>query len=277
MGGTDLQITFVDVGCGNMTLIELPDGSVLLYDCNVTSDNSKRVIGYLRNRLGRGMHISKFINSHRDADHMRGIELIHAEYPIDVIWDSGVEGTSTDTPEYRTYMRLRRDIGFLEIEPRKRWTFGSALFRCMNSRNDLCSDCNDQSIVFKVEFATSSVILAGDTSYLPWQNSILPSYGTDIKSSILLAPHHGSLTFFDDPNDHKHYYVAHMKTISPEMTIISTGPNVHDLPNSKALELYENYSTGSNQGNKVYCTEDKGNIRLTLKAAGGWSLTTNAG
>lgn len=59
------------------------------------------------------------------------------------------------------------------------------------------------------------------------------------------------------------------------MTLISVGPNVHDLPDEKAVELYENYSRGSDKGNKVYTTQDKGNMRLQLKDTGGWTLSVN--
>jgi len=273
MAGNMLQAHFLDVGCGNMALIQLPDRTALLYDCNVTAENQSRILGYLKQVLGESTHIAKFINSHRDADHMRGIELVHAQHPIDVVWDSGVTGTSTDTPEYRTYMRLRSQIGYTEIDSKKLWTFGDVVVRCLNSKDEDMSDANDQSLVLKIEYAGNSVLLAGDTSFSPWKSTILPYYGDRVHSTILLASHHGSRTFFDDPGDERNYYVAHLKKINPDMTIVSVGPNVHDLPDNKAMELYEKYSSGSNKGNKVYSTEDKGSMRLSLKEGDGWSLT----
>jgi beta-lactamase superfamily II metal-dependent hydrolase len=59
------------------------------------------------------------------------------------------------------------------------------------------------------------------------------------------------------------------------MTLISVGPNVHDLPDKKAVELCTKYSSGSDKGNKVYTTEEKGNIKVQLKDDLGWSLSTN--
>ncbi len=58
------------------------------------------------------------------------------------------------------------------------------------------------------------------------------------------------------------------------MTIVSVGDNPHGHPNSKAIELYEKYSGGSNKGNKVYRTDQDGNMKLILKDGGGWNLTT---
>ena len=116
-------------------------------------------------------------------------------------------------------------------------------------------------------------MLAGDTSFKAWKEKILPYYGdNDLSSNILLAAHHGSITFFDDPSDDKNYYISHIEKIAPEMTLISVGPNVHDLPDENAVKLYKKFSSGSNKGNKVYTTEDKGNMKLLLKDSGAWNL-----
>ena len=45
------------------------------------------------------------------------------------------------------------------------------------------------------------------------------------------------------------------------------GPNIFDLPDDKAMELYAKYSSVSNKGNKVYRTDEQDNIRLILKGA----------
>ncbi len=272
----DLVIHFLDVGCGNMTLILFPNGTTYLYDCNLTDDNEDQVLGYLGTAMGSRTKIQAFICSHRDADHMRGLRTVHDAYPVSEIRDPAVPGTSTDSPEYKDYMALRREVGGKTIEAFTKLEVGDAMVRYMNAANKECSDANDQSVVMKVEYAGSGVLLAGDTSFLPWRECILPLYSDEkLRANILLGAHHGSLTFFDDPNDDKHYYTDHIKKIAPEMTLISVGPNVWDLPDEKAVELYTSYSSGSKQGNKVFRTDEKGNMKLTLKAVGGWSLSVN--
>jgi beta-lactamase superfamily II metal-dependent hydrolase len=270
------DIHFINVGCGNMTLILFQDGRTYLYDCNVTEDNADSVLAHLAWAMGSRTKIEAFICSHRDSDHMRGIEKVHAECPVDEIWDAGVEGTTTDSAEYRQYMSLRREIGSKQIKARTYQEVGDATVRWMNSQDDDLSDANDQSIVMKIEYKGSSVLLASDTSFRPWKELILPHYSDEkLRASILLASHHGSLSFFDDPSDEQNYYTAHMNKIKPEMTLISVGPNVHDLPDEKALQLYSVYSSGSKQGHKVFTTQDQGNMMLTLRPAGGWSLQIN--
>jgi beta-lactamase superfamily II metal-dependent hydrolase len=160
-----MEIHFIDVGCGNMTLLRFPTGVTWLYDCNVTDDNEDAVLGYLHRILGNSGEIGVFICSHRDADHTRGIKKIHDKFPIGKIRDNDVEGTTTDSSEYREYMDLRRDLPFEIIEQRKYQEFGEVLVRWMHAKNDDFSDANDQSVVMKIEYKGYSVLLAGDTSY----------------------------------------------------------------------------------------------------------------
>ena len=130
----------------------------------------------------------------------------------------------------------------------------------MNAKQDDYSDPNQQSVVLKVEhkIPSCSVLFTGDTDYRPWKEKIISYYDDDaISSAILVAAHHGSITFFNDPSDEHNYYTHHIKKISPAMTLVSVGPNAHGLPDAKAIELYDKYSHGSDEGNKVYTTQDK--------------------
>ena len=270
------ELHFVNVGYGCMVLILLPDGSKFVYDCNITDDNEDKVLSYTTKILGAGVSISVFVNSHRDADHMRGIKKLHKKHPIKNIWDAGVPGTSTTCSEYLEYMDLRRQVSSKAIEARKFWDYDSATVRCMNSGWDDYSDPNEQSIVLKVEDNGASALLSGDTSHKPWKEKILSYYAdSKLSSDILMAPHHGSITFFDDPTDDKHYYTDHIRKIAPAMTLVSVGPNTHGLPDDKAIELYKKYSSGADKDNKVYSTKEKGNMKLTLKDDGGWNLKVN--
>ncbi len=271
-------IHFIDVGQGNMVLIEASNGRFYICDCHVTSDNEDIVLTYLGNVIGWGAEVSAFICTHRDADHMRGVQKIHQYFPVKSIWDSGYPGTTTNSIEYQEYMSLRRAVGAQEKKKLTRQDLGMTRLRYLSAKDDrLESNANAQGLVIKVEHWNSndigsSVMLTGDCDAETWRYGILKDYSkNDVKSSILMAGHHGSITFFDDPADMKNYYTDHMRAIDPAMTIISVGDNAHGHPNEKALELYKKYSRGSNKGNKVFTTQEKGTMKLTLKDDG-WSL-----
>lgn len=274
-------IHFIDVGQGNMVLIETHSGKKFVFDCNITNDNEDAVLQYVADQIDWGTPLDAFICSHRDADHIRGIKKLHADFPIGKIWDSDYPGTTTDSSEYREYMSLRREVGPKVIKRNTRQDFGRTRFRYMSAKDErLPKNANAQGIIIKVEQRTadgettlSSAMLTGDSDAETWRYGVMKDYSSnDVKSSILMAGHHGSITFFDDPGDTKHYYEAHTKAIKPAMTIISVGENGYGHPDTKAIDLYKKHSTGSNKKNKIRRTDKDGNIKLTLKEESGWSL-----
>ena len=276
-------VHFIDVGQGNMVLIQCASGANFVVDCNVTEDNESRVLGYVAKQIGSGNRLHAFICTHRDADHMRGVRALHNKFPIQEVWDSGYPGTSTDTDEYKAYMQLRRDVGHRLIEKKKYNDFGRTRLRFLSAKDDrLPANANDQGIVVKVEQRNadmsairSSTILTGDSSFATWKDGILRDYSaTDVSCDILMAAHHGSLDFFDDPSSSQ-YFVEHLKDIRPDMTFVSVGPNSYGHPDETALRLYRQYSSGSDKGNKVYRTDQQHTMKLTLKSEGGWSLNKN--
>ena len=275
-------IHFIDVGQGNMVLIQAASGRRLIFDCNITDANENRVLNYVAKQIGEGKSLHAFICSHRDADHIRGVKKLHARFPIQKVWDSDYPGTTVDSVEYRAYMDLRRRVGSRVIKKQTYYDYGRTRLRIMSAQDKrLPRNANAQGIVIKVEQRNEaknriqgSAMLPGDSDAETWRYGILKDYmKSDVSSNILMAAHHGSRSFFDDPGDSS-YYTAHLAAIKPEMTIVSVGPNTHGHPNRTALDFYRKYSTGSNKGNKVYRTDTKGTMKLILKAGGGWNLTT---
>ena len=202
-------VHFIDVGQGNMVLVQCDNGANFVVDCNLTEANHVRVLNYVARQIGQAGRIGAFICTHRDADHMRGIRALHGRFPIGAIWDSDYPGTSTDTDEYRAYMQLRRDVGAYVIKGRTEGYYGRTRLRFLSAQDyRLPNNANDQGIVLKVEQVTagmpvvqSSTILPGDSNCATWKNGILNDYMAQyLQCDILMAAHHGSLDFFQDPS-----------------------------------------------------------------------------
>ncbi len=273
-------VHFIDVGQGSMSLIECADGSKFVVDCNITEANKDRVLGYLARQIGWNTSLMAFICTHRDADHMRGVASLHGRFPIGRIWDSGYPGTSTDTPEYRDYMALRRSVGSRVIEKKTRDDRGRTRFRYLSAQDvRLAKNANAQGIVLKVEHRArdarvvrGSTMLPGDSDAATWRDGIVQDYATsDLSCDILLAGHHGSDTFFEISGSAQSQYTKHVVAMKPDMVIISVGENPYGHPGAKALRLYRQHATGANNGEKLYRTDEQGTMRLTLHDAGGWN------
>ncbi len=277
-------VHFIDVGQGNMSLIETSNGKNFVFDCNITDENEDDVLQYVAKQIGWYTDLDAFICSHRDADHIRGVAKLHQSFPIRKIWDSGYPGTSTDTPEYRQYMQLRRKVGGVLKEKLKWRDFGRTRFWFLSAKDDrLAKNANAQGIVLKVEHRSpnsllteGSVMLTGDSDAETWRYAIQKDYdNSDLSCEILVAGHHGSITFFDDPRDEKYYYEGHVKAMNPAVTIVSVGKNSYGHPDAEAIELYKKHSRGGKKGNKLYRTDQKGNMNVKLKNGGGWNLKVN--
>ena len=262
-----MEVHFIDVGQGNMVLVKIPNSKIIINDCNITLDNEKRILEYVENQIGNSK-IDIFINSHRDSDHMRGVKKLNNKFGIREIWDSGVIGTTTDSTEYQQYMDLRRKIG-KEIQPKKAWTFGDCKLRVMNGKHEDFDNANDQSLIVKLEYKGSGIMLPGDSSFKSWKEFVLPNYyDSSIKSTILLASHHGSDSFFDDPEDSKYYYEEHAKKIAPKLTIISVGDN-DTHPDENAVKIYKKHSTGYGKKKvKILTTKKDGTIKFKFNTNG---------
>jgi beta-lactamase superfamily II metal-dependent hydrolase len=253
---------FVNVGQGNMVVGIFPDGQVLVYDCNITNENEAAVFAYLQ-RIMPKAGIDVFVNSHRDADHMRGVKKLNEKYPISSIWDSGVSG-NTDTDEYRDYMDLRRGVIVHEVAAGQYWIANPGV-RILNGKREGLNDPNSQSIVLHINHNGASLLLAGDTSVRTWRDHILPEVGSALKCLVLYASHHGSLSFFNETDDHTSDFTQHLSLINPAITVISVGAgNQFSHPHDRSVRHYETHSYGAQNGQKVFRTDLHGNMELQL-------------
>ena len=271
-------VHFIDVGQGNMVLVQCANGTNFVVDCNITDSNKARILNYVANQIGSVGRIRAFICTHRDADHMRGVRDLYNRFPFQEVWDSGYPGTSTDTDEYLDYMRLRRELKTYEIRKGFHMDLSWTRMLFLSAKdNRLPNNANDQGLVIKVEERNAdmsrvlgSTTLTGDGSYAVWKDGIMKDYATgDVSCNILMAAHHGSLDFFDDSSGNR--YEAHARAMSPSITVVSVGPNNYGHPDPDALKLYEKHSTRSN-GSKILRTDKQGTIKAVFRSDGGWTL-----
>jgi len=266
-------VHFLNIGQGNMQVIIFPDNFVMVYDCNITDENEESVFKYLKTIMPK-TYIDIFVNSHRDADHMRGIKKLNKIYTIKGLWDTGVPA-SINTPEYKKYMELRRELDNNVWKAESEHHLKSKPYvRVLNGAREESPNPNAHSIVLHIDYNGSSVLLPGDTDAKVWENYIMKESKDTITSSILLASHHGSRSFIDHESYDK-YYTLHLQKINPDMTIISVGNNSHGHPDNEVIKYYTKNSKGSDNGKKIIRTDEDGNIRLELKGNGSWSISNN--
>lgn len=297
-GKPDLHVHFIDCGQGSMTLVVAPDSSVLLCDCRVVESDEDRILGYLSRYIpfrpdaedgGRPKQwIDWFISSHRDEDHLHGLDAVNGRFPVRGIVDAGTTSGSPSGDENQYYMRLRRSLrerygdGAVRVpvpslSPFLRLGGAVAYCLCSGHEDDSSDDGHYGNVVVLLEYAGNRILLPGDSDRRAWEEKIVPTFEASglLRTTLLLASHHGSRSFFvkvdpfSESDDWTEPYLHHIALIRPAMTIVSCGEQDHqNHPHPKARGTYE-----ANTNNKqVYLTRDKGTMVGCFYASGQWTV-----
>ncbi|MDD6793858.1 MAG: hypothetical protein PUE01_00355 [Clostridiaceae bacterium] len=230
-----LVFYLIDCGSGLMHLIIFPDKTVMLFDCNVTSDEEDRIIEFLKDHIPERYdeekqeyikEIDVFVNSHRDTDHLRGLKKVNSNFKIKSIWDSGQTGANPANDDYNYYMYLRRKLKAENQENlvvptptnSKLCTIGGTEIYCLAAEEDFVEDYDNgirmfneatkiqhtNSMVLLLEYGGRKMLLTGDSDWKSWKEKIVPNFATYNDNyenvDILIASHHGSRSFFTDEN-----------------------------------------------------------------------------
>jgi competence protein ComEC len=216
----------------------------------------------------------RFILTHPDLDHMRGLQALYENIGFANFWDTDHTKTKpdfrgeTDKNDWNFYQWLRSAS---RLKPHK-YTRGDSYFAFGKEPNGmpggdnieilsptplLVSECNtaeksnDLSIVVRIHHAGQSILLSGDAEQSAWEDMIR-FYGHRLKSSFLKASHHGRDTG---------YHLNALRLINPIMTFVSIGRK----PDTDASYKYRQQT-----GRKVPSTRYYGNIELRIYDDGSW-------
>ena len=237
-----LDITMLDVGQGNSALIRLPGGACFLVDGGGFSSNEIFDTGrYLVAPFLWRQHIltlNGVVLTHPDADHMNGLVYILENFRVKMLYKN------TDQVDNRVYERLMaltrfRGIGVHQVDPEGE-NLVPALditFRFLPGFNDSHGNIkaseksfNNNSLVLRVGFRGFSMLFAADIMALR-EEQLVVSRGHDLKSTLLMVPHHGSKTSST---------AVFLDQVQPAAALISCGwHNRFKFPHSRVVKRYQ--------------------------------------
>ena len=249
-----ISIKMLDVGQGDAILIQTQEQTVLID----TSDVDER--DKLRAQLAKAgvKKIDKVILTHPHADHIGGMEvLLDGSYEIGSIYDNGMPSTSK---LYLSYMKKAkaRGIPHHALKAGDVLDFGGgAQFKVLSPEESLVQkgqqkgykhDPNNESVVGRLTFGQFAMLFTGDAEKEA-EASIAVRYGSELKSQVLKAPHHGSKTSSS---------AAYLRLVQPETCVISCGAgNDYGHPHKETLKKYAAIHA------KTYETDKNGTITIT--------------
>ncbi|MEX1137109.1 MAG: DNA internalization-related competence protein ComEC/Rec2 [Balneolales bacterium] len=198
---TDLVITIFDVGQGDAILLETPDGKNILFDTGILSFYQNSADRVLMPELNaRGIkELDAVILSHPHADHIGGISTLINNIPIKVIYDQSLD---YDSNTYKNYLESAgsSDIPIEIVGWGDVLEIGDAVrFFVTGPHPGLTgSNPNTWSIVVKVVYGNTAILLAGDADKQS-ENKMVKYYGDFLKSDLLKVGHHASRTSSGTP------------------------------------------------------------------------------
>lgn len=240
----NLTVHFIDVGQGDCTFIELPDGSCVLIDAGERSA-SDDVISYIRS-LGYSS-IDYVIATHPHADHIGGLIDVLGEFEVGELWAPAV---SASTNTFFDFLEAVEDAGLSinvalqgdVIVSSEEWGYS---LEVLGPDDDVSGDdLNDYSLILLLTYGENTVLLAGDAPYEETLQDV------DGHVDVLKVAHHGSYTGTNQ---------SLAEILSPSIAVISYGEdNSYGHPHQVTLDALESV------GATIYGTAVNGTVVVTL-------------
>lgn len=226
----ELRVTVFDVGQGDATLVETPNGKKILIDTGVWNpnyDSGESII--LPHLKEAGIEkLDAIILSHPHADHIGGILSLIKGIEIETIYNSGY---SYDSKLYENYLQLAeantmevksiRAGDRLEIDP-------AILMLIIGPEGQkFNNDPNQHSIVLNMIYGDSEFLFTGDSGE-DQEERLIKNYGDLLDTDFLKVGHHGSRTSSG---------IEVLERITPEIAVISGAEkNRFNHPHPEAVQ-----------------------------------------
>jgi competence protein ComEC len=238
----DLRVTMIDVGHGNASLLELPNGYNVLIDGGGFSDNRVFDVGasivapFLWQKKIRT--IDSIVLSHPNSDHLNGLIYIAENFHVKNVWTNHetantygyqmfmetIKKNNIQMPAYNKITGVH-DINGVHIDVL--YPPGDFIEK---KEIETWRNLNNNSLVLKISFGATTFLFPGDIKARA-EYELISTAGDKLKSTVLLAPHHGSKTSSTKP---------FLEKVTPEVVVISSRwKSRFGLPHPLVLKRYK--------------------------------------
>ncbi len=256
-----LRVTFLDVGQGDATVLELPDGQTVLIDAGPAYrrlDMGRAVIGpYLWNQGIR--RLDHVVATHPQWDHVGGFPWVLHTFEVGHYWSNGVSrserffhqlqsavksaGIQEQTIAAGTEIISSGPCSLTVLSPTRSHRGGSDVSSTVFSGMDL----NNQSLVTRLECDQHSFLLTADAEQEALNRLIHTPNG--ILARVVKVPHHGARSSL-----HREW----VNRLQAEAMVLSVGThNRYGHPAPEVLAAYQQ------RGLPLYRTDLDGAVWFT--------------
>ncbi len=252
-----IEVTFLDIGQGDATFVEWPDGTQMLIDCAVDA----RVL----EALGRNMDfydktIDYLLVTHPDLDHYGGCTDVLKRFEVKNYIHTGFGKEENKSWQYFLQTVAEENLVKHQIVEPQIWQFASSSIEFLYPDHNLERDssipgsekpanANNASIAFFLSLGENKILFTGDAEDI-LEEYLIAKYGEKLDVEVLKAGHHGSASSSIEP---------FVQLTSPEHFVVSAGlDNRFGHPSRRVLKRVERVNS------TVWRTDTMGDIKLKL-------------
>ena len=273
----ELRIHCIDVGQGDCTLVEFPDGKTMLVDGGNGQESATTAIMRYLNGM-KIDYLDYVVLTHTDSDHCGGLDTILQYKSVGTVCYPSAE-EATVNAEYASFYTVLTTLSCQKEENHRgydissnderypykvvwAWPYGSGTPNSQNYTG------NDKSAVIWIDYGEKEGLLMGDVTTTVQDRlrnegavGLLPD-GIDITSvDLLKVSHHGAL------NGTSEDFLTY---IQADKALISCGANnPYGHPSFMTMTLL------NNNVDEIYRTDTQGTVVFTWGADGTHTVTTS--
>lgn len=248
-----MEVTYLNIGQGDATLVRMPDQSLYLIDVSAGPqilEALSKELSYFQKNI-KGVFLT-----HMDADHISGIVPVLEYYDVETIFvsafydEESLYATVSEFIEKNAQDVVIQKLSGTEkiiINEEKEILF-DILFPIANYP---FQERNDRSLVIHLRYGENTFLFTGDAS-VEIEEYLVQEVAASLEADVLQVGHHGSKTSTAE---------VFLKTVRPEYAIISAGEdNDFGHPHNEVvarLEDLEIVMLETKGGNQTFVTDGK--------------------
>jgi competence protein ComEC len=232
----EVKITFLDVGQGDSSVIELPDKKTMVIDTGKTGRETASFLKYRGKKT-----VDALIVSHSHPDHTGGLDYILKNFKVKELWYNGklILPETFASIKHRAFNRgdviegMGYSIYIFHPYPE---------FYSMDGNEYV--GANNDSLMLKLQGCNASFLFTGDVEEEAEEDVLY--LGKWLESDVIKVPHHGGRTSSYEP---------FFEAVSPDVAVISVGrDNTFGHPHKETLDVLH--------GVKIFRTDTDGAIKI---------------